>query len=47
MPTLRPGRGLDATALSFLTEAGILAPTDLPQRIIPENPDALDGWRFA
>jgi hypothetical protein len=26
---------------------GILAPHDLPLRIVPDDPSALDGWRFA
>jgi len=30
-----------------LLDAGILGPRDLPLRIIPKNPRALDGWRFA
>jgi len=36
------GRGAQA-----LLDAGILGPRDLPLRIIPRNPRALDGWRFA
>jgi hypothetical protein len=45
MPSLRDldlGRG----AQPFL-DAGILGSRDLPLRIIPTNPRALDGWRFA
>ena len=45
MPSLRRedlGRGAQA-----LLDAGILGPRDLPLRIIPKNPRALDGWRFA
>jgi mannose-6-phosphate isomerase-like protein (cupin superfamily) len=30
-----------------LLDAGILGPRDLPLRIVPKNPRALDGWRFA
>jgi hypothetical protein len=30
-----------------LTAGGILLPYDLPQRIVPADPEALDGWRFA
>jgi mannose-6-phosphate isomerase-like protein (cupin superfamily) len=30
-----------------LIDAGILGPRDLPLRIAPKNPRALDGWRFA
>ncbi len=45
MPSLRRsalGRGARP-----LLDAGILGPRDLPLRIIPRNPRALDGWRFA
>ncbi len=45
MPALRRstlGRGARP-----LLDAGILGPRDLPLRIIPTNPRALDGWRFA
>ncbi|HXK33856.1 MAG TPA: hypothetical protein VNM91_07595, partial [Dehalococcoidia bacterium] len=34
-------------ALGTLLAHGILAPHDLPLRIIPAEPAALDGWRFA
>jgi hypothetical protein len=30
-----------------LIEHGVLAPRDVPLRIVPERPRALDGWRFA
>jgi mannose-6-phosphate isomerase-like protein (cupin superfamily) len=30
-----------------LLDAGILGPRDLPLRIVPSRPRALDGWRFA
>jgi hypothetical protein len=30
-----------------LVDAGILAGRDLPVRIVPQRPKALDGWRFA
>ena len=44
MPTLRRSAlGLGARPL---IDAGILGPRDLPLRIVPENPRALDGWRF-
>jgi mannose-6-phosphate isomerase-like protein (cupin superfamily) len=33
--------------LAPLIDAGILAPHDLPLRIRPDDPAALDGWRFA
>ena len=45
MPSLRRrdlGRGAQP-----LLDLGILGPRDLPLRIIPKNPRALDGWRFA
>lgn len=31
----------------LLMERGILAPRDLPLRVVPSDPAALDGWRFA
>ena len=34
-------------ALSPLLDQGILAPQDLPLRIIPADPRSLDGWRFS
>ena len=30
-----------------LIDAGLLGPRDLPLRIVPKDPRALDGWRFA
>jgi hypothetical protein len=36
-----------AAGLAPLLEAGILGPRDLPLRIRPDDPAALDGWRFA
>ena len=36
-----------AAGLEPLVDAGILAPYDLPLRIRPDDPAALDGWRFA
>jgi hypothetical protein len=33
-------------ALAPLLEHGIVAPQDLPLRIIPDDPRTLDGWRF-
>jgi hypothetical protein len=41
-----PGRRARA-AFAPLLEQGIVAPQDLPLRIIPADPEALDGWRFA
>lgn len=40
-------RAQRAGALAALIDHGLLAPRDLPQRILPEDPRALDGWRFA
>jgi mannose-6-phosphate isomerase-like protein (cupin superfamily) len=45
MPSLRRsalGRGAQP-----LLDLGVLGPRDLPLRIVPKNPRALDGWRFA
>ena len=45
MPVVRRsalGRGAQP-----LLDLGILGPRDLPLRIVPRNPRALDGWRFA
>jgi hypothetical protein len=39
-----PPRG---SALALLAAQGLVAPRDLPLRIIPAAPKALDGWRFA
>jgi cupin superfamily protein len=36
-----------AAGLAPLIDAGILGPHDLPLRIRPDDPAALDGWRFA
>ncbi len=33
--------------LALLIERGVLARRDLPLRIVPSEPSALDGWRFA
>ena len=46
MPTV-PRGGRDAAAKSVLLRHGLLASHDLPLRIIPDDPGALDGWRFA
>ena len=35
-----------AAGLEPLIGAGILGPRDLPLRIRPDDPAALDGWRF-
>jgi hypothetical protein len=45
MPALARSRlGRDAQPL---LDAGILGPRNLPLRIVPKHPRALDGWRFA
>jgi hypothetical protein len=36
-----------AVGLEPLIDAGLLGPRDLPLRIRPDDPAALDGWRFA
>ncbi len=46
MPALARG-GRDAAAKALLLRHGLLAPHDLPLRILPDEPGALDGWRFA
>jgi hypothetical protein len=46
MPRLTRSRAR-AAGLSPLLDAGILGPRDLPLRIRPDEPAALDGWRFA
>jgi len=46
MPSLHPRDVRDSLALSPLLDAGILAPQDLPLRIVPDDPTALDGWDF-
>lgn len=45
MPSLR--RAALGSGARPLLDAGILGPRDLPVRIIPKNPRALNGWRFA
>ena len=35
-----------AAGLEPLIDSGILGPRDLPLRIRPDDPAALDGWRF-
>ena len=42
-----PRAAADRVALAPLLERGIVAPQDLPLRIVPADPHALDGWRFA
>ena len=45
MPSFR--RADLSRGLSPLLDAGIVGPRDLPLRIVPDDPGALDGWRFA
>jgi hypothetical protein len=44
MPTL--SRGAVGPLLEPLLDAGIVGPRDLPLRIVPDEPRALDGWQF-
>ncbi|MGH7331648.1 MAG: JmjC domain-containing protein [Candidatus Rokuibacteriota bacterium] len=46
MPSLRRRDAADAATLSMLIDFGILAPQDLPLRIVPDDSLALDGWDF-
>jgi JmjC domain len=47
MPALRLRHGPRwPRAVDRLAELGILAPHDLPLRILPDAPAQLDGWRF-
>jgi hypothetical protein len=47
MPSFVPPLGASArTALAPLLDHGILAPQDLPMRILPDDAGALDGWQF-
>ena len=43
MPAVASG----ARGTAPLVALGVLAPMDLPLRIVPDEPRALDGWRFA
>jgi hypothetical protein len=47
MPCFRSAKGRTRAALAPLLERGIVGPQDLPLRIIPSDPAALDGWRFS
>jgi len=46
MPSLLPGDAR-APGRASLIEHGVLALRDLPLVILPADPAALDGWRFA
>jgi hypothetical protein len=37
----------DVFAIQVLRDAGILAEEDLPLLVVPADPSALEGWRFA
>jgi Cupin superfamily protein len=47
MPAFRSRNAKEPDILRALNRLGILAPHDLPLRIVPDDPRALDGWRFA
>ena len=48
MPSFdRAGAEASGGATDLLVAHGILAPQDLPLRIVPAKPGTLDGWRFA
>lgn len=47
MPSLTRREIHDGGALRVLLAHGILGDEDLPLRIVPDDPKALDGWRFA
>ncbi len=47
MPSWRVSPGSRSDGLAALVEHGLVGPRDLPLWIIPSDPDALDGWRFA
>lgn len=46
MPSFSPASVRQPEVLARLSLAGVVAPRDLPLRITPAAPDALDGWRF-
>ena len=46
MPAVRGRDARPPATLRRLTHMGVLAPYDLPLRILPTDPGALDGWRF-
>jgi hypothetical protein len=47
MPSFPAPAGRGRAAFAPLLDQGIVAPQDLPLRIIPADPGSLDGWRFA
>lgn len=46
MPVIERGVVGDARTLALLARRGLLAPHDLPLRVVPAHPRTLDGWRF-
>ena len=47
MPSWQVPPGSRSNRLVALVEHGLIGPRELPLRIVPADPDALDGWRFA
>lgn len=47
MPAFSRAEAARLPGLAVLADHGLLADRDLPLRILPEAPAALDGWRFA
>jgi hypothetical protein len=47
MPSWRVPSGSRGHGFATLVEHGLVGPRELPLRIIPADPEALDGWRFA
>jgi len=47
MPSWHVPPGSRSDGLAVLVEHGLVGPRELPLWIIPADPDALDGWRFA
>jgi hypothetical protein len=47
MPSVQVDGRRPARGVALLRAQGILAEEDLPRRIVPVDPAALDGWRFA
>jgi hypothetical protein len=47
MPSWHVPPGSRSDGLAALVEHGLVGPRELPLWIIPADPDALDGWRFA
>jgi hypothetical protein len=47
MPALRIARGRRTPGVEALLALGVLADEDLPLLVRPDDPAALDGWRFA